>query len=753
MPTVTDATVVASAYDTSGNGGRKLVRLSNGWLVSVLNSGTYATGIFLRVSKDNGSTWTQLCSIANAGYDVTLTNVGTKVYVFYYSSGVKMNVVEATTQTDINIASLQTTVDSVTVNTSGRITADYDGNGSIHFAHNSIIPAYPNSHNIRYTKGTIAADGSVAWGAVEQRTTDNTAGLDNAEPSIATHNGRVTIVFRRQMQINSMTHNGTAWGALVKVVDIGYQQSSPSAIFVPQSVNGSANGLIADTWDGFDATHTTTKYIRFSKSLDGGVTWSAMQKLVPGINGTLTANKSGKLFITYDDAGTTKRIESTDNGDTWSAAITVGAGTNPSSLFDLTMNMSVPLTIRKGATSVLFSGTWTVTTISVTPGDIGQKTAPTPLLTYSITTDGTMSAITERLNGSIIGIKTATSGENLIAGLTQAQWDTVRFGKYGNSEMVLSQKETDWVQGTIDTAANASPDTIITSTTRIRTKGTIPVTGGQTYKFSVKTGYSILVAEYNNANQLITFADWHAAGTSTRQLNAATVKVVIAVRKADNTAITTANLADAEPQFFGNAFHSNKLTVEMGGEKWTYTFDKRAATDADILSAVKAVKDSQEVYLPAVKAKMGAAIRGKGGTVSDADSWDVMASAVESLSGMKYASGTATASSATSAFQYATSTSTVGLISLTVTGLNFKPDYIYANFSNGTNTFTSVYSVFDNELYPNVTKAFTHSGTSNSTTNYALKADVTPASISSTGFVLALPGGASSLFKWFAIKF
>jgi hypothetical protein len=42
----------------------------------------------------------------------------------------------------------------------------------------------------------------------------------------------------------------------------------------------------------------------------------------------------------------------------------------------------------------------------------------------------------------------------------------------------------------------------------------------------------------------------------------------------------------------------NTLTIEMGDQKWTYTFDKRLATDADILSAVKAAKDASETITP-----------------------------------------------------------------------------------------------------------------------------------------------------------
>lgn len=62
MPNIIDSTVVNQAYDTSGNGGRKLVRLDNGWLVTVSKNVPF-TKAFLQVSKNNGSTFEALTEI------------------------------------------------------------------------------------------------------------------------------------------------------------------------------------------------------------------------------------------------------------------------------------------------------------------------------------------------------------------------------------------------------------------------------------------------------------------------------------------------------------------------------------------------------------------------------------------------------------------------------------------------------------------------------------------------------------------
>lgn len=191
-------------------------------------------------------------------------------------------------------------------------------------------------------------------------------------------------------------------------------------------------------------------------------------------------------------------------------------------------------------------------TISVTPGDIGQKTDKNNLLTYSITTDGEMSTITEKINGTVVNTRTATSGQAVKLGLTQEQWDAIRFGRYADA------------------------------------------TGGK-----------------------------------------------------------------------------NTLTVEMGSDKWTYTFDKRLATDADILSAVKATQDSNEVYLPAVKKQLADAINAKGGSVSADADWLTMIGGLNGVTvGKKWASGTVSITTSNK--------------DIVVSGLTFTPSVVmfYANAMN-----------------------------------------------------------------------
>jgi hypothetical protein len=646
MPTILDETVASSAYDTSGNGGRKIAFASTGDLVFAVKNGTTEIRLYKKVGTNAP---VLLANFAVTSLtDVAIENVGNGyIGILYSHSGStvsyrSVSVTLGTLGTIVNVDSGQTAVGNVTMIAN-------DTKTELHMSVDTKNLTYPNSKNIRYAKGTINADGSVAWGAVEQVTSHNTSVDYIQNPSIviwndipiilaeSNLNGSLSsyapsiLVIKRDKSLSNTSnkvHSNWSIGNVYNGTS-NYTQSSPSAIFVPSSVNGLPNGLIGNAWHGTDSASGGVNYIRFNKSTDLGANWSAPQKLVPGTNPTLTANRNGKLFITYEDNGVTKRIESTDNGDTWSTPITVGNGTNPSSIFDLSLNMSEPLTIRKGASSVLFSGVWVITTISVTPGYIGQKTSAdkSNILSYSITTDGTMSDIIEKINGVTIATRTnPTSGQQFTVSLTQEQWDAI---KYGNA---------------------------------------------------------------------------------------------------------------------------HTLTITMGSDTWTYTFDKRLNANDDILSAVKGVQDLYD-HLNAIKAQLGAAIRAKGGTVNDADPFSAFVSAITNMTNKRWVSGTAITPSSPSTFTHPNGT-TSGAYPLTVTGLSFTPSTVLIFPTSTSNTWITI-------LFPiNLPRASGTGGriimlpfhneniTTGSTYNFAL---VSPAQIVNGGFTLPFYSPNVSV-TWYAFE-
>lgn len=659
MPTINDATVVNSAYDTSGNGGRKLVRLSNGWHVAVTKTTDY---FYFFVDKQDGVGFKPLChlyatNIDNA--DIAITSNGTKVYAF---SGANTTVTifhffDAINVPNQNIYGVAPYYSGSTISSEsalGNVSLAINDTGTeLHATWASKNATYPNSFNIRYAKGTINGDGSVTWGAVVQVSKVNTSGQNAQNPSVVVKDG-VPLIFVEyhgssiDFNITVLKETGLTtytqfnWTATHIRLGGTYAQSYPSAIFVPQSVNGLANGRIWVAWDGTDATDTKNN-IRVSFSDDGGVAWSAMQKLTSGSvdyrsHPSLAANKNNELFVLYQISGSVGDVCQIKYNGSWGSeqkiidmTTTVTNGATqlpyPSSLLDLSVNFTEPLFIyrNRDTAKVGFYGTWTVTTISVTPGSIGTKTDKSNVLTYAITTDGVMSTITEKVNGVTVGTKTATSGQSLIAGLSQAQWDAVRFGKYAD------------------------------------------VTGGK-----------------------------------------------------------------------------NTLTVEMGTEKWTYTFDKRLATTDDILSAVKAEQDVSNVFLPAVKSKLASAISAKGGTATGSDSWDALESAVSGIAVKKWASGTATSSAGTSSFTTGSGGSQSTYV-LTVTGLSFVPSKIIIRNTGGNEDYHVTYdsalqtvpiSRVQSRLATAVAMTFKLTG---------------PTFVNGTSF--AMPAlAASTLYEWYAIE-
>lgn len=541
MPTRTDVTVVNQAYDTSGNGGRKLIPLSDGSKVAVYK--VPSSRFEIKYTND-GTNWTLVKSITGISklVDVCLVPIGNDIGVLY-SFGSQVSFARyrkdgTLVGTGYNIDTFQNAVGNVSlaINSAGT---------ELHAAWASKNSTYPNSFNIRYAKGTINADGSVTWGAVEQVTTFNSISSYIKSPSITIFNGVPVLLVEVDNNLftaadllfdysiwaikrdRTLTYTGTYVHSNWSIGNVyhgdTYIQANPSACV-------DKNGRIWVAWHGYDATDTSRLNIRVSYSDNGGQTWSASTKLTSGntrdnANASITVNRNNEVFVVFNghpSSGTSynviKKIKYSSGS--WGAVteITTSDSYYPSTLLDTSIDFSEPIFIYKNVASakVGFYGTWTVTTISVPQGYIGQKSDKSNILTYSITTDGTMGTITEKINGTVINTRTSpTSGQQFTVSLNQSQWDAIKFG------------------------------------------------------------------------------------------------------------------------------NGHTLTIEMGGDTWTYTFDKRLNANDDILSAVKGVQDLQ-THLSAIKAQLGAAIRAKGGTVNDTDAWSVFVSAVANMATKRWATGFST---------------------------------------------------------------------------------------------------------------
>lgn len=395
VTTVEDAVVTSNPYSVGFNGGRKLVKLSNGWFV-VVSQGT--DNYYFQVDKQDGNGFVPLCYINNANIDtneIAITSFGTSIYAIhgYSSTSVYAYSFDATTIPNMNIWENATYGKSQLIESNqtqlpkaGNMAIVVNGDGTeLHACWSSKNSTYPNSLNIRYAKGTINADGNVVWGTVEFRTAANSTGTNQIQPTIAVNNeGNPVIVY---MDTGSSWHivkctyfNGSTW-TQQRVVYNGsnFSQSYPSMVSVPSTVNGLPNGRIWATWTGLDSVDTSKNNIRVSYSDDLGYTWSTPYKITSGNSyyqnlPSITADKNNNVFVVWAGRGngssdSVYNIRSSKfDGTNWSEPKQITNATEvstecsyPSTLVDLTMNISEPIFVyTQSNTKVGMYGEWYV---------------------------------------------------------------------------------------------------------------------------------------------------------------------------------------------------------------------------------------------------------------------------------------------------------------------------------------------------------------------------------------------------------
>jgi len=370
----TPTTVVASAFDTSGNGGRKLVRLSNGWLVSaVFASGFSPVPSIVFYKSSDGTNWSQLCYIGASGFNPTgfaISSYENKVCCIYAkATAVESVSFDATIVTNINLNSAATSVDSNQTAT-GQCSIEADSLGYLHETHCSKNASLPNSFNIRYSK---SIDGGVSWSAVTQVTSEINASKQLIDPCIIIQNGypKICYHFANSTTENSIRidrFNGTIWSTNIIYDGVSYTQSNPSTIV-------DSAGVIHVVWYGTDSTDNSVNNIRYSKSTDGGVTWSTMLKLTTGNSYTqaypsITFDSNNNLYVLWEGNTTSspsyiqvrKIIYSSSS---WGSVTTLTSNTTGSAHYPSTCSnftgFTDPLCIYQDnqAVAVKFRGVWT----------------------------------------------------------------------------------------------------------------------------------------------------------------------------------------------------------------------------------------------------------------------------------------------------------------------------------------------------------------------------------------------------------
>jgi len=334
------STVVTGAYNTAGNGGRKIVLLSNWWLVAITHLSL--SNLYYYVSKDKGVTWSLLASASSGSKGTATVAVGTKITTvgLYSDSEVQVWSFDATTVTvGAQLPGNPSLDKGLTGNSGISIVAD-PTNGHLHAAWASKNATYPSSFNIRYSK---SIDGGVTWSAVEQVTKFNANTQNGSNPSIVVlPNGR-PVIFIEYGYGNANTHminahiwTGSVWSSSTVHGGGTRPQTNPSAVV-------DKDGIIHVAWKEDSAND-----IRYSSSADG-VVWSTMRVLSTGHGApSITTDKTGRVYVLFSQTLQTPSIQVDlmqiyKDGNVWSGVtnLTMTSGymiteDSPSTLYDHT---------------------------------------------------------------------------------------------------------------------------------------------------------------------------------------------------------------------------------------------------------------------------------------------------------------------------------------------------------------------------------------------------------------------------------
>jgi len=124
---------------------------------------------------------------------------------------------------------------------------------------------------------------------------------------------------------------------------------------------------------------------------------------------------------------------------------------------------------------------------------------------------------------------------------------------------------------------------------------------------------------------------------------------------------------------------------------------------------------------------------------------------IASLGGKQYASGTVTSGATTQTFYAQNNSTTYVMPYVTVTGLSFKPTFIYLmTYAGGAGSIpTTIYSEVPESCAKPISVTI-HSSNTNSSTGYSFNGETLPASVTSNGFVLPVSVKSVS-YTWIAI--
>ena len=366
------------------DGGRKITRLSNGWLVTV--SAMMSMGSVLwHVSKDNGVTWSQLSTTNSGGWtnSFALASYGTTVYTVVTSGNGSLGVVkfDATTvpSTGQSVTSTGIGAGQTEAVQSLAIAVD-QSNGHVHIAWTSKTGTYPNSANIRYTKSTNAG---ATWDGAKNLTTLNVINEAWHVGELLLHNGTPIVIASwiktgaNTIYAHVLDTSGTPKSYLVY-----------TATYPVGAASGAVDkdGTLYVVWATQTSAANQTYNIMTSRSLNGGTSWASAHMVTHYTGGKhsiypkIEVDAVGKPYIVFsttaliqsDGYSDIASFYSNDKGVNWLQGAMVATSnvnnlTRPHVLYDPTFSVTFknpPPTLYQHANGstvrLMFKGTMSV---------------------------------------------------------------------------------------------------------------------------------------------------------------------------------------------------------------------------------------------------------------------------------------------------------------------------------------------------------------------------------------------------------
>lgn len=334
MPSV----VVSSAYNISGNNGRKLVRLSNGWLIAIAHNSSNGY-LYVYKSVDNGTTWTQLCYISGSNPGAAIANVGNVCHILFNNSTTVYSVsFDATTVTNTDQNPNKKVVDTQT-SISNNVSICADGKGHLHAVWASKNSSYPNSFNVRYAKST---NGGATWSSPIQITTLNINDRNVLNPCVAVMSDNNPLIAYHFAKPNSPLY----WVELLKYDGTKFRTYGSSTLSSDSSLSREQqnvciavdlNDVVHLVWQGKDSVDSSKFNIVYCRIANGN---STIKKLTSGnaydqLNPSITVDGNNKIHVFWHGIDSSKsttyynirKTDSSDGGLTWSPVTTLTSNT------------------------------------------------------------------------------------------------------------------------------------------------------------------------------------------------------------------------------------------------------------------------------------------------------------------------------------------------------------------------------------------------------------------------------------------